>query len=92
MTAKYLFILVLIIFVLGVAFFLKNNTMFAKDKEIIQSIDFYNIKINALSGTPLDLNKFQNKVLLIVNVASKCGFTSQYKDLETLYQIGRAHA
>ena len=45
----------------------------------------YDIQINSLEGMPLDLNQFKGKKLLIVNVASKCGFTGQYADLQKLY-------
>lgn len=43
-------------------------------------------KINDIDGKAIDLNKFKGKKLLIVNVASKCGFTPQYEDLENLYE------
>ncbi|MEN1785212.1 MAG: glutathione peroxidase [Bacteroidota bacterium] len=46
----------------------------------------YDIPINALDGAPLDLKAYMGSYILFVNVASKCGFTGQYKDLETLYQ------
>jgi glutathione peroxidase len=44
----------------------------------------YDIKINNLQGKPIDFSTFKGKKLLIVNVASKCGFTPQYKDLQKL--------
>ncbi|WP_136483002.1 glutathione peroxidase [Cognatitamlana onchidii] len=45
----------------------------------------YDIAIKSLTERPINLNDFKGKYLLIVNVASKCGFTPQYKDLQSLY-------
>jgi glutathione peroxidase len=48
----------------------------------------YDFEASLLDGTPQKLDAYRGKVLLIVNVASKCGFTPQYEGLEALY---RAH-
>lgn len=45
----------------------------------------YDIKINGLNGSEIDLSTFKGKHILFVNVASKCGFTGQYEDLQKLY-------
>jgi glutathione peroxidase len=42
--------------------------------------------LNNIDGKPVPLAEFKGKVVLIVNVASKCGFTPQYTGLETLYE------
>lgn len=44
-----------------------------------------NIKINTLQGEVLNFSNFKGKKILFVNVASKCGFTPQYKGLQELY-------
>ena len=45
----------------------------------------YDIQINTLMGEALDLSQFKGKKMLIVNVASECGFTPQYEDLQKLH-------
>lgn len=55
---------------------------------MITSIDnsIYDFKMNSIDGELIDFSKYKDKNLLIVNVASKCGFTPQYADLEKLHE------
>jgi len=46
----------------------------------------YDFSVNTIDGQLLKLETFRNKVMLIVNTASQCGFTPQYQGLEQLYQ------
>lgn len=48
-------------------------------------MSIYDIEINSLNNTPIRLSDFKGKHILFVNVASKCGFTPQYKELEELH-------
>lgn len=56
----------------------------SKNKETKTSI--YDIEINTLQGKPINLSDFKDKHILFVNVASKCGFTPQYKELQKLHE------
>lgn len=46
----------------------------------------YDFKMNSIDGQEIDFAQFKGRTLLIVNVASKCGFTPQYKELQQLHE------
>ena len=60
-------------------FFLKNPAMSNYEKV------FYDFKIESITGEIIDFKEYKNKVVLIVNTASYCGFTKQYSDLQDLW-------
>ena len=45
----------------------------------------YDYKFNDIDGNDLNLNKFKNQVIVVVNVASQCGFTKQYEDMQKVW-------
>ncbi|MBN2893485.1 MAG: glutathione peroxidase [Bacteroidales bacterium] len=49
-------------------------------------MNIYDIEVKDINGKVFTLEQYQNKVMLIVNVASKCGFTNQYEGLEKLHE------
>ena len=69
-----------IIFFFLTMFFMKNSTVAGYDKS------FYDLKINSIDGELIKLSSYKNNVILLVNVASYCGFTKQYEDLQILWE------
>jgi glutathione peroxidase len=49
-------------------------------------MSLYDFEVKNAKGEPVSLSKYQGKALLIVNVASECGFTPQYEGLQKLYE------
>ncbi len=60
-------------------FFLKNQAMAEYEKV------FFDFKIESISGEVINLNEYSNKIVLLVNTASYCGFTKQYDGLQKLW-------
>ncbi len=57
-----------------------------ENKNTLPMESIYDIQLKSLSGEDIDLHQFKGKKILFVNVASECGFTPQYADLQTLYE------
>ena len=60
-------------------FFFKNTTLADYDKV------FYDLKIKSISGKNINFSEYRDKVVLVVNTASYCGFTKQYSELQELW-------
>ena len=92
---SYVLLIILITFM-----FSFSNKVLAKYEKLI-----YDFEIESITGEKINFSTYKNKVILLVNVASQCGFTSQYHDLQKLWEkyknnlwelfrsneIGRAH-
>ena len=46
----------------------------------------YDFKFKDLDGSNLELSEYKNKVIVVINVASQCGFTSQYEDMQKIWE------
>lgn len=58
----------------------------ASTSHTMKANSIYKFKVNSLDGGTIDFSKFKGKKILVVNTASKCGFTPQYAQLEELYK------
>ena len=76
--------LALVILLMGLGAFLSGKIRPADRTPLPASI--YEFKIKGLDGNDVDFSQFKGKSLLIVNTASKCGYTPQYADLEKLHE------
>jgi glutathione peroxidase len=70
---------------MGIIAFISEK-LSASKKPVNVSGSIYDFTVTALDGSSIDLARYKGKYLLIVNTASKCGFTPQYKDLQKLHE------
>ena len=69
-----------IIYIIIIMFSFFNKTMSNNTKT------FFDLNVNSINGDLLNLSKLKGKTILLVNVASNCGFTKQYDDLQNLHE------
>ena len=84
MEFKYVITMALVILFILMSIIIAKNT-----SEIIVAnplTSFYDLEANSIKGEAIKMDQFKGKKILVVNVASKCGLTPQYSDLEKLYQ------
>ena len=62
------------------------GSLHAEQKETKMAGSIHEFEVRQIDGTPTKLAAFNGQVMLIVNVASRCGFTGQYAGLEKLYE------
>tara|TARA_B100000123_G_scaffold202161_1_gene152097 strand:- start:172 stop:717 length:546 start_codon:yes stop_codon:yes gene_type:complete len=69
------------LFIILIMIFFSKDKVLANYEKI-----FFDFKINSISGEQIDFKDYKNKVVLVVNTASYCGFTNQYNDLQLLWE------
>ncbi|MBL0745374.1 glutathione peroxidase [Chryseolinea lacunae] len=75
---------VIVVIGMGLAAFISGKLSSGKPGPVTGTI--YDFKMTALDGHEIDFSVYKGKTLLIVNTASKCGFTPQYADLEKIHE------
>ena len=71
----------ILLFLIIISMFSFMNKTFAKYEKT-----FFDFSIKSIEGNNLELSTYKNKAILLVNVASNCGFTKQYSDLQILWE------
>ncbi|MCW3806071.1 glutathione peroxidase [Plebeiibacterium marinum] len=64
----------------------KNGVVIANPDKTSPKNSFYNLKLTLKTGTVIDFSDYKGKKVLLVNTASDCGYTGQYKELQTLHE------
>jgi glutathione peroxidase len=62
-----------------------DQTAHASDVNTIPPSKFYNFEVKTIDGAAAKLSDYRGKVVMVVNTASRCGFTSQYKELQDVF-------
>ena len=79
-------LLILMAVLITVSFYNYGYTKSKRKKAAAIKKSLYHISIKDITGKRVSLSQYKGKALLIVNVASRCGFTKQYKGLQSLYE------
>jgi glutathione peroxidase len=90
---KYIFFGILSFSIMGLFNLKTFKNVFGKKRTILTNTkmetmkgSFYDFTVNDLSGRPVSLKEYKGKTVLLINVASKCGFTPQYADWEAFHE------
>jgi glutathione peroxidase len=85
---KTIYIVGLLVLALSSATALSMRSRWQKPSKPIgtNKMSFYDLTVNAIDGKVMNMADYKGKYVLCVNVASKCGYTPQYEDLEKLYE------
>lgn len=82
---NYKLIILGVIITMGLVAFVSGMISPSGKKEQVSG-DIYDFKVKSLEGKDISLSQYKGKYMLIVNTASKCGYTPQYADLEKLHE------
>lgn len=82
---KYLFLVLMLAGITYSFVYLKRKEK-SETKLLEKPVSFYSLSIESIDGQTIDFSQFKGKKVICVNVASKCGHTPQYSELEKLYQ------
>ena len=67
-------------------FFSNSSAKIEKPADAVSTTSFYDFKLKSLDGKEIDFSKYKGKKVVLLNVASKCGYTPQYADWEAFYE------
>lgn len=84
---KILFVFVVIAFACTSGVQKQNPENITDLEQLLMEKSLYDFKMNDINGEEVDFSAFKGKKLLLVNVASKCGYTPQYADLQKLHEM-----
>ncbi len=76
--------IVILLFIGAVFVGFKTRKIAVQDP--ISTTSFYELKVLGIDGQEMNMSQYEGKYVLCVNVASKCGFTPQYKELQAIYE------